>query len=971
MNKCQGITKTGNPCLHRSIDGTDFCHQHQDQAQIPPEQRQITCIGFWLPCGRTNFFHPTKDQELLKYALPGKNLSDFRISALSGELSPQKSRRTFYDEESDALNNSVYRRLLSILRERGYLFAIPFFPEFRLNYMSIIGDTDPNTVVLISGEQPFTRRENPLKLASNMKGLFYGNNNGQTESTEQQASQQLIDEPTKEKFKGNVLNVYLVVSDEGFYQWLFHHEPIGEEYSEFVIFLKDHIRFLVGQLSIPKSDPTGRIVNSINWQQAQFGASEEFHTETQPNNTYGEGRQSETISSESSLAGTDSDNSFTTLEFEFSSRQSVNNTTRAMLNQYRSERQETTESQSIEQQVHQRFSKLYGQYPGILVFFQLNLVVEGVLNSLIDPRIFFAERFNPPETSPTGPINGKDNIGEWGEMVLYESEHYSLSGFAASILAYSLVGTNIESHTKLVILMQDCLNYLDCLKSDNRQQETLSNLRGSINSFVREVHQNGMRRDFLRQFMRKTAILLQKLKWNLEDCRRALLSHSISATDYHEFLVQIKSPDQRSLKFDKVNEAQISGYAKLSSAKLPIIKNIQRYIQLVFESSDEGELVRNQNLSGSKHNLKDIISYYQMWSNFCGAIEENIGSLERTLDRVNAERRLYEQSQTRYEQEAMAEIDRRRQRLGISASGEVSARLPSFLEVSLAFVGAISAIFTITYGISQPFVIRPWAYSVLIPFVFIYLFFVLARIVGGYIARSLILRRNRYYYELDIQLNLPIERKNAGKLFDQGFRGESNVYEPTKPNNYQVPREFIVAFGSEATDQKRVAGTSDSRAVDEEERTKFLERHQKDLPVFTEPEKTSYRFSQSALNQSDHKVHYEFDIHWEPSSERSWLDQLIRPFSRNSMENCELIYEVLSHSPSNDQQYMLRELRFIATYKDRLTLEQIALLKLKLANDFIYFWITSNRNALNNMDVVQNIAPIFSLTVEALLAQGQ
>lgn len=970
MNRCQGVTKSGNPCKYRATDDSNFCLKHQKQGQqtseqgkcrVTPGQRQITCVGLWLPCGRTNYFHPGKDQVLLKNALPGAKLSDFRIYALKVELSAKLDNKVFGVEESDALNNSVYRRLLTVLHERGYLYAIPFFPEYRLDYLSVVGDSDPNVVVLMSGDKPFTRRNNPLQLASEIGNIFYSKY--QTESDEAQNRIKDLDKSTENMFKKKVLNVCLVVSDEGFYQWLFYHEPIGEQYSEFVSFLKDHIRFLIGQLAIPKSDPTGRIMNSINWEQLREN-NPEFERS---------GLQQDISHKETNENHLNTPNA--TEKYNISSRQAVDNLTRSMLNQYRSTSRAGATSPVIEQHRQEKFSGLYRQYPGILVFFQLNLIMEGILNALNDPRIFFADRFRVSESLAASSNHSSGELDEWGEMVLYESANYSLSGFATSLLTYSLVGTAPELHSKLVKIMDDSLGYLSQLAIDtveeDREKETLQNLRSAMKLFISEVHQNGMRRDFLRQFLRKTAVFLQQIKWNLEDCRRALLSHSIGVTDYHEFLVQIKSPDQRALKFDKANEAQISGYAKLSSAKLPILKNVQRYIQLIFDSSNEGELVRNPNLEYATHNLKEIFSYYQMWNNFCNAIEENIVSLERTLDRVNAERRLYEQSQTRYEQEAMAEIDRRRQRLGISASGEVSSRLPSFLEVSLAFIGAISAIFTITYGISQPFIIRPWAYSVLVPFVIIYLFFVLVRILGGYIAQTLILRRNRYYYELDIQLNLPIDHKNAGKLFDQGFSIKGEAYEQTNTKIFQIPREVYVALKPDPKGQASGIESSSFAAVTTEEKELFLRENAHRLPVFSEPEKTSYRFSQSALSQADHKVHYEFNIYWEPLDDQTWLDKLFRPFSRNSMENCELIYEVLSHSPSSDQQYMLRELRFVATYKDRLTIEQIALLKLKLTNNFIYFWIAENQNVLNSMDVVQNIAPVFSLTVEALLATGQ
>jgi hypothetical protein len=31
--KCAGVTKTGNPCRSKAVEGSDFCAAHQDQAE--------------------------------------------------------------------------------------------------------------------------------------------------------------------------------------------------------------------------------------------------------------------------------------------------------------------------------------------------------------------------------------------------------------------------------------------------------------------------------------------------------------------------------------------------------------------------------------------------------------------------------------------------------------------------------------------------------------------------------------------------------------------------------------------------------------------------------------------------------------------------------------------------------------------------------------------------------------------------
>src|SRR5947209_5283186 len=77
--------------------------------------------GFWLPCGRSNFFDSNRDEKLLGYY----NLAQAASVADPAATQSSNHRR---------LQVSVYRRLTLVLSSKGYTHAIPIIPKFRLPY---------------------------------------------------------------------------------------------------------------------------------------------------------------------------------------------------------------------------------------------------------------------------------------------------------------------------------------------------------------------------------------------------------------------------------------------------------------------------------------------------------------------------------------------------------------------------------------------------------------------------------------------------------------------------------------------------------------------------------------------------------------------------------------------------------------------------------------------------------------------
>lgn len=765
-----------------------------ENEKIDVAKREVTIIGFFLPIGISNFVHAVNDQPLLELVTDinksDGNL-DFRISSALNY-----AKNNFDSIEENPLNTSIYRRLLTVLAEFGYEYAIPYYPDFRLDYLEIVEDTDPDSAIFITK-------------------LFPVN---------------------------DVNQIILSVSDDGYYQWFFFHEP-QNEYSSFVSNLKKHIYELVDNLTIYKSFP--------------------------------------------------------------------------------------------EHSNNQLLDELEKNYTGILVFFQLNLLLEGLYNSIFNPRIFFlADQSN----LSTGQV---DSLHK--NILNLENEQYSLINILKEIVAYCDIANTEEKIEELIHICRSVEN----LKSSQYEEQKES--RKKLKLLVTKYHNHEMRRDLLRQFLRKTSSTsLKILKWNLEDCRRELLPYTITFTDFQQRLVQLHSPDGRSMEFDGANESQLSGYVKFISAKFPIIMNVNRYVKLAHDDLPNKEKT-------------EIKKNYDDWVGRIKSIANNIEALERTLDRVNDERQLSELSQSRREIETQAEISRRRQRLGFSegASGSKPTELPSFLDISLIFIGAISAIFTITYGISQPFVIKPWAVNIILPFLLLYIVLVLARIIGSRLVQQSQISKNRFYHELDLVLELPIDSDGAATLFERGF--EKTIFE--------IPRDQIVIpskLVGESDDELITINDSAGEKVSEYLKTAFPR-----LPRFQQPQQVAYRYSHGNFNEGTHKVHYEFDIHWPHETETlsdsdRGLGEIIFPYRHNIMENCELIYEVLSHSPSNKMNHMLQEMRFIATYNKKLTPEQIMYLKIKLVNNFVLRWLPEELQPMKPK-IYENILPLFSLTIAVLV----
>lgn len=101
-------------------------------ASDPRADETLVACGFWLPCGRANFFNVHVDDEIP---------SRLKLSDAADVPDPLAG-----DENAHRLQVSIYRRLVKVLNHRGYTWQIPVLPEFRLEDLET---SEPESVIFL------------------------------------------------------------------------------------------------------------------------------------------------------------------------------------------------------------------------------------------------------------------------------------------------------------------------------------------------------------------------------------------------------------------------------------------------------------------------------------------------------------------------------------------------------------------------------------------------------------------------------------------------------------------------------------------------------------------------------------------------------------------------------------------------------------------------------------------------------
>jgi hypothetical protein len=939
-------TSQSNPSedISRSLDGL--------------ASQDVVARGYWLPIGRANFFRHIYDKNLIRSELGISKLGYRLDDVVKGGQVPD-GKGGYWDER---LQSSVYRRLAEVLNVQGYQWIIPLVPKWRrANYPE---DSDPDTVLLIcenvaAAIDPIATRA-ATEMTARKRELETQLNDAHTEDrkreieedirTVEKRKQDYADACTK--LKDMLRLLVLAVRSDGFVLWVGVPKPgtVVNQEPTFVNLqhaLKCYIYWIVGGTYFSHFAGSGR------------------PGEEAPNKPY---EQSPSLAD------------------------------------YRS------------------------KHLGILNFFQINTILEGLYNSTFDPNVFFDD--------------GRDDY-----RVEKARRRYSLGEFAWFISAEALVSTEPPkappdpSQTPDLVeespghycyaypITKEIDDLLNALHRTTAGRPTslseTNNILDSAERVCKRSLDDFARRDLLRQFLRTTATeSLQEMKWRIERCRRALLSEMLEITHRREPILQVEVPDPHDV-IDNVSESQLRGYIMLLAAKLPLVSNVRRYLDDSYELLSRDSIVSTPTTasfsaspdskpSGISPNSPrgQILSLYHTWRAYIVGISNNIKGLERAIEQARMDRMVSEEERIRAEQETIAEIQRLSENTSTSFPQDrafalnLVANVAALISVALAMLAVYLNVFH--GGGLAPFRelftrFNQWTnvviafLAVIASFVLLlffywfldFLFYSSARAISHWLQRLSgreIRKDERYYYEMDINMDAPIEGVKAQAMFgawpetaletrkrwiaelataDSGWvsrwkewrraRYEQRYTDGYKRKASQLNTKQQQLANQESGPERQLAKLKNERiALDRQQAMLDLKygkvpRRYRWIPTprkfvtlagFRTPERHSYRAERADADEGLHKVYIGTVLRW-----RRWVGWW-RVWGYDLM-SVVLVYEILYHVPSSRNRYVFLDLRVVATYPRTLTATRILELKKLVAQAFINPWVTDDKYKLS------------------------
>jgi hypothetical protein len=517
---------------------------------------------------------------------------------------------------------------------------------------------------------------------------------------------------------------------------------------------------------------------------------------------------------------------------------------------------------------------------GILSFFQINLILEGMNNYNFDPRYFFDDGRTTPE-----------------DMRLIK-EDYSLGNFIEPLTSITQLDPHLESALVQDVsrLIQDpeSLNALDGLAIFGRIQDCCLTVQSKS--------------DVLRQFLRQTSTeALNLMKWRLENCSQALVAIMISIAHLRHPLDQVEVPPAqfgtsgRQGKYyipKKVNESQLHGYAILLAAKIPLLDDVWYYLDNALDG------IRRQAIGEGKKEIAQALSGLEnSWRALFRSISSGSAGLRHALEHAHMNAMLKETEDLRSEQETLSEITRIRERAGeLSPTGSSTVSFISnviaLFAVAISFVFGLPSIVALVpqLGYLQQDGPVAIAGAALVAFTLgFFVFSILHRFLEsifesayGQVRRKR-LRSERYNYELDLKLSGRMDEDLASKFIDP---------------SQQVAKAAALATSS-----------GDRRAP-------RIDRGRNG------PTRSSYRVNRVDEGEAVHKLYVDTFIYWPgrwtlwPVFTRRWL----RVF---------FVYDILFHRPSDVNAYEMRGLHVVTSAKSRLQPEELLQLKKLTIEEFI------------------------------------
>jgi hypothetical protein len=564
---------------------------------------------------------------------------------------------------------------------------------------------------------------------------------------------------------------------------------------------------------------------------------------------------------------------------------------------------------------------------GMLSFFQIHLIFEGLFNAALDPRVFL------------------DKGGQADAI----TREYSLGSFVSQIVGDAPVGRGADADQEDAGVPADIVGQMQQLLDlpTNWEKERYFD-------FFKRVRDTWMnfyvRRELLRQFLRYTSTdTLQLTKWRIESCSRLLLSNMISVAHLRRPLVQAEIPtsdveennQQEKYVLVGANEAQLRGYVMLLAAKLPLIETVHLYLRNNRDKLLEiaGDLASD---ATAAQKWRPINGLWRSWDSLLDSIRESVRGLEQALEQAHMDDMLAETKALRDEEETRAEIERIQERTGggLTANAGVTVNLvanvvaaASVLIVVASFVLQVTSVpaglksllsvhtnfSPLNDIVTATLILAGAVVGLIVIFLALALIYLLAQIVTGGTIRWMIHlvgrwesqnRRSeeRYYYEMDLDLDVEISDRDAETLF------------------------------SEFAEKLRATGLARQRGG----RGQVRLATQRGFG----PERTSYHINRASADAARHKIYIAATVNLPPSgARRAWTR-----WRASDRMRIYVVYEVLFHTPSLEPQYQMEKVRIVSTNDEVIDAARLDALKRLVVEVFVNPWIKAEHRLITSED---------------------
>ncbi|HEY7094259.1 MAG TPA: hypothetical protein VH393_13835, partial [Ktedonobacterales bacterium] len=527
------------------------------------------------------------------------------------------------------------------------------------------------------------------------------------------------------------------------------------------------------------------------------------------------------------------------------------------------------------------------KHRGILSFFQINAIFEALNNSAFNPAVFFERPFEQKK-----------------------DDQFSLGEFIRSITTLTAVGDDDPLPEKVkekaatdqpqrVFTTDKLANKLLKLTSSSTSIEDKKDIADQLRD---DCLTSTVQHDLLRQFIRITSTnVLRVMKSRIERCSRVLLSGMLAIIHRRQPLIQTAAPDYID-NIDGVNDAQLRGYIRYFASKMPLIKNIERSLT---EALDREDINRDSEKRDDVNSAlyENLETLHAGWTQFVHGIDDDLQGLERAIAQARQDSLLREEERARTEQETIAELQRLHEgsrRRSLEETDPTVSIVSNVIAVIAVILGFLYLFQTSSIQFDS-FVWPPNSQTLIatLPVVGLILIgivisFIVHKFVGLFVrltkSRQLTVdqRSDHYYYELDMQLNVPIDQDKA-----QGLLAVDNR-----------PR---------------------TRRQKKNERRK-VRHHQGPDPLPFNEYRNSYRGERVSHDETIHKVYVATDVRWGERNGRSPLRERLWPTRLHDMR-LYLIYEILFHRPSGEHSFLFQSLRVVSPHETVLTMQQLTELK--------------------------------------------